>query len=161
MRKSAGFAVFFLLVTSSPIWGEELHREVARNIIRAELAAMKLPPKTPFCLALTPIQDPQSETAGDPSRRLLNFLRTDGLRPQAVSACRKALRGYVINIYAERQSSDSSVLKVSFSDWSPISRGEDLGVLHHEGTYEFEKTAAGKWAVKSYSNTVNEPPGRR
>ena len=143
---------------STASWCVEPNIDVVRTIVRSELAAMRLPLPTPFCLTFLPVTNYQSKTEGDPSPELLKQLKVDGFRPRPGSVCIETNRGYAIDIYTDKLATDNPVLKVTFGDNTPVAEGEDMGILHHSGIYEFVKTSQGAWRVLSYTSEVSDPP---
>lgn len=121
------------------------------KIVRAELAAMKLPINSPICLAILPARD-TSETGADPSPQLLGFLVRKGMQPRGASSCNKPLpKGNLVSIEVVAESADGLSAKVTFTDVT-ITPDKDVGVVHRRGLYELRRTPKGKWAIESYTD---------
>ena len=110
---------------------------------------MRLPTKSPFCLAILPARN-TSETGADPSPQLLRFLIGKGMRPQKASTCYEPLpKGNVISIETVAASADGVSVKVAFTDVT-ITSDKDLGAVHRHGIYELRKSRKGGWMIQSY-----------
>lgn len=130
----------------------QVDSSIVRRIASSELAAMHLPMTSSFCLAFSPVSDPSSDAAGDPSPELLLALAKSGLRAIKGSDCYKARKGNVISIETLRRDTNHFQARVEFTDVA-IPPGEDLATLLRRGTYEFTK-ANGKWKLQSYASEL-------
>jgi hypothetical protein len=127
----------------------QVDSSIVKTIASTELAAVRLPTGSRFCLAFFPVSNPSSDTAGDPSPELLSSLARSGLRARAASNCYKALRGNVISVETLKAEENRFEAKVELTDVA-IPKGEDLATLLRRGIYEFTKDASGKWKFQSY-----------
>jgi hypothetical protein len=147
MRRLLVLYMFTLLSSSTFAFGE-FAPAVVQTIVLDELAAMRLPPNSPVCLAILPARD-TSDTGADPSSQLLRFLARRGMRARKASTCyNPPPKGKVISIELIKESTDRFSAKVTFSDVA-IAPERDLGILHRRGIYELVKGDNGKWVVKS------------
>ena len=133
----------------------QVDSSIVKTIVSTELSAVHLPTSSPFCLAFSPVSNPSSPTAGDPSLELLSSLARSGLRPRKGSNCYKALKGYVISVETLKREKNRFEAKVELGDVT-IPKGEDLATLLRRGIYEFTKDASGKWKLQSYKSQLSE-----
>jgi len=141
------FALVFLSLDTFAL--AEVNPAAVHKIVLTELAAMKLPIKSPVCLAILPARN-TSETGADPSPQLLKFLARKGMRPRGASTCSKPLpKGNVISIEVVAESADGLSAKVAFTDVT-ITPDKDLGAVHRRGLYALRKTSKGEWTIQSY-----------
>ena len=136
----------------------EVDPSAIHKIVLAEFAAMRLPTRSPICLAILPARN-TSETGADPSPQLLAFLAQKGMRPRRVSTCYKPLpKGNVIIIEPISESANRLSVKVTFGD-TTITPDRGLGILHRRGVYELIKGEMGEWAIQSYAGESFGAPG--
>ncbi|MGA9641130.1 MAG: hypothetical protein WBQ72_07025 [Terriglobales bacterium] len=149
MNRLFNIILTVVLLSSASFALGDVSPAAVHKIVLAEFAAMRLPTKSPFCLAILPARN-TSETGADPSPQLLRFLIGKGMRPQKASTCYEPLpKGNVISIETVAASADGVSVKVAFTDVT-ITSDKDLGAVHRHGIYELRKSRKGGWMIQSY-----------